>query len=160
MEVVVNKKSRRTESKARPRADLDNFDPLDRGRAASLADEGGASAAATEKQERPSPNRSMLFELSIMPLGEVHMSDELAQILETIDRSGLPYQLTPGSTVIEGSWEEVLPVIRACHAAARRSSRHVITSLRIEDDEGQANKIRSNVESVQAKATRELETSL
>ncbi|HEY7514488.1 MAG TPA: thiamine-binding protein, partial [Vicinamibacteria bacterium] len=127
--------------------------PLDTDRAASLADEGGASAAATETQERhQTDGASMLFELSILPLGEVHMSDEIAEVLEVVERSGLPFKLGPGSTYIEGTWDEVVPVIRACHACARRASRHVITTVRIEDDEGQPDKIRSNVESVEAKA--------
>jgi len=138
----------------------EGLNPLDKDRAASLADEGGVSAATTEMREVELSGASMLFELSITPLGDVHLSDEIAQILEVIDRSGLPYQLTPGSTYIEGSWDEVLPVIRACHESARRSSRHVITSVRIEDDGGEPNKIRRNVESVQDKASADLETSL
>jgi uncharacterized protein (TIGR00106 family) len=145
----------------RPRARSRLGAPLDKDRAASLADEGGVSAAATETQEAElSREGSMLFELSITPLGDVHLSEEIAQILEVIESSGLPYQLTPGSTYIEGTWDEVLPVIRACHDTARRSSRHVITSLRIEDDEGETNKIRRNVESVQEKTDSGLESSL
>jgi uncharacterized protein (TIGR00106 family) len=144
-----------------PAPGTEGLNPLDKDRAASLADEGGVSAATTETQEvELARGPSMLFELSITPLGDVHLSDEIAQILEVIDRSGLPYQLTPGSTYIEGSWDEVLPIIRACHESARRSSRHVITSLRIEDDAGEPNKIRRNVESVQDKTSADLETSL
>jgi uncharacterized protein (TIGR00106 family) len=159
----VSAKSRNAESLTAmsPPPGTEGLNPLDTDRAASLADEGGVSAATTEAQEGESPRRpSMLFELSIMPLGEVHMSDEIAEVLDVIERSGLPYQLAPGSTYIEGTWDEVLPVIRDCHARARRSSRHVITWVRVEDDEGQPNKIRRNVESVQQKAGRKLETSL
>jgi uncharacterized protein (TIGR00106 family) len=95
----------------------------------------------------------VLFELSIIPLGgDTHLSDELAEVLTVIDESGLPYVLGPGSTCIEGSWDEVMPVVRACHDRARKASTHVITALKIEDDEGQRNKIRRNVESVEAKA--------
>jgi uncharacterized protein (TIGR00106 family) len=145
----------------RPAPGTEGLNRLDEDRAASLADEGGVSAAATETQDRDgSEGASMLFELSILPLGEVHMSDEIAEVLEVIERSGLPYKLGPGSTYIEGTWDQVLPVIRACHACARGASRHVITSVRIEDDEGQPNKIRGNVESVEAKAGHKLERSL
>jgi uncharacterized protein (TIGR00106 family) len=159
----VTAKSRSTEplTSPSPAPGTEGLNPLDKDRAASLADEGGVSAATAEAQEAElSRGASMLFELSIMPLGDVHLSDEIAQILEVIESSGLPYQLTPGSTYIEGSWDEVLPVIRACHDTARRSSRHVITSVRIEDDEGEPNKIRRNVESVQEKTDADLETSL
>jgi uncharacterized protein (TIGR00106 family) len=159
----VSARSDKAVSRTRPgpAPGTEGLSPLDTDRAASLADEGGASAAATETQERDrSEGASMLFELSILPLGEVHMSDEIADVLDVIERSGLPYKLSPGSTYIEGTWDQVLPVIRACHACARGASRHVITWVRIEDDEGQPNKIRSNVESVEAKAGHKLERSL
>jgi uncharacterized protein YqgV (UPF0045/DUF77 family) len=95
----------------------------------------------------------MLFELSVIPLGgDIHLSDELAEVIAVVEKSGLPYLLGPGSTCIEGSWEGAMPVIRACHEQARRSSRHVITLLKVEDDAGQTGKIRSNVLSVAEKA--------
>lgn len=142
--------------------------PLDRDRAGSLADEGGASAASVETQDKVEQTRTeartgdahgtLLFELSVLPIGgDIHLSDELARVLEVVDRSGLSYQLGPGSTCIEGEWERVLPVIRACHEEARRASPHVVTLLRIEDDQGQRDKIRTNVESVEAKVGKPLE---
>jgi uncharacterized protein YqgV (UPF0045/DUF77 family) len=95
----------------------------------------------------------MLFDISVIPLGgDIHLSDELAGVLAVIDRSGLPYQLGPGSTCIEGEWDEAMPLILDCHREARRTSKHVITLIKVEDDEGQRGKIRSNVESVEAKA--------
>jgi len=101
----------------------------------------------------------MLFEISVIPLGgDTHLSDELAPVLSLIDRSGLSYQLGPGSTCIEGEWDEAMDLIRACHREARRRSQHVITLIKIEDDEGQHDKIRSNVASVEEKAGRPLET--
>jgi uncharacterized protein YqgV (UPF0045/DUF77 family) len=173
----------------------------DRDRAASLADEGGASAATVEKQSqsqalpavspaepdfteadtqplgrRPSaraqtrPRRaaaieplpgsgSMLFELSVLPVGgDSNMSDELARVLSVIDGSGLPYRFGPSSTAIEGSWDAVMPVIRACHQRARESSSHVVTLIQIEDDAGQPDKLRRNVASVERKAGRDLDT--
>jgi uncharacterized protein (TIGR00106 family) len=141
---------------------------LDRDRAGSLADEGGASAATVESQDKVAQTRTeakngdsqgtMLFELSVLPIGgDIHLSDELARVLQVVDRSGLRYQLTAGTTYIEGPWEKVLPVIRECHDEARRASPHVVTLLRIEDDQGQQGKIRTNVESVEAKVGKSLE---
>jgi uncharacterized protein (TIGR00106 family) len=101
----------------------------------------------------------MLFEVSVIPLGgDTHMSDELADVLSVIDRSGLPYQLGPGSTCIEGDWDEVISVLRDCHREARRKSRHVVTLVKIEDEEGQSGKLVSNVTSVEDKAGRPLAT--
>lgn len=36
-----------------------------------------------------------------------------------IAQSGLPYQLTPMGTIIEGEWEAVMAVVGACFAAMR-----------------------------------------
>jgi uncharacterized protein (TIGR00106 family) len=152
---------------------------LDRERAASLADEGGVAGAIVERQDdlEPGPaasisggarsesrsgserEASMLFEVSVIPLGgDIHLSDELAGVLSVVDRSGLPYQLGPGSTCIEAEWDEAMALIRECHREARRSSKHVITLIKVEDDDGQRGKIRSNVQAVEAKAGRPLET--
>ena len=101
----------------------------------------------------------MLFEISLIPVGgDVHTSLDLAEVLTLIDNSGLPYQLGPGSTCIEGEWDEAMALVRACHQEARRHSRHVVTIIKVEDDEGQRDKLRSNVASVQEKAGRPLET--
>ena len=103
----------------------------------------------------------MLVELSVMPIGgDSHTSRKLAEILKLIDASGLPYQLTPTATCIEGKWEEVMPIIRQCHNRVRQSSPHVITMIQIEDEEGADDKLRRNVASVEEKAGRPLQRTI
>jgi uncharacterized protein (TIGR00106 family) len=94
----------------------------------------------------------MLVELSIIPVGSsAHVSSELAKVLRLIDTSGLAYQLTPSGTCIEGEWEEVMPLIHQCHTRARKASPHVVTLIKIEDDEGERHKLTRNVTSVEEK---------
>jgi uncharacterized protein (TIGR00106 family) len=94
----------------------------------------------------------MLVELSIIPLGRgVHLSDEIAEVLELVDASGLPYQLTPSGTCIEGEWEEVMALVRRCHERARELSSHVVTTIEIEDDGEARDKLTRNVTSVEEK---------
>lgn len=103
----------------------------------------------------------MLVGLSIMPIGgDSHTSEKLADILKLIDASGLSYQLTPTATCIEGNWEEVMAVVRQCHDRVRRSSPHVITMIKIEDEEGADDKLRRNVSSVEEKAGRPLQRTI
>jgi uncharacterized protein (TIGR00106 family) len=93
----------------------------------------------------------MLIEFSIIPLGrDPHISEEIAEALRVLDEAGLPYQLTPSATCVEGEWDTVMPVIRRCHARVRELSPHVITSIKIEDD-GEDNKLLQNVTSVEEK---------
>ena len=99
----------------------------------------------------------MLIELSVLPLGgDTHLSDEIAEALKIVDDSGLPYQLTPSGTCIEGEWDEVMTVVRRCHERMLQSSPHVVTTVRIEDDQGATDKLRRNVASVEEKAGRRL----
>ncbi|HMA16978.1 MAG TPA: MTH1187 family thiamine-binding protein, partial [Thermoanaerobaculia bacterium] len=91
----------------------------------------------------------MLAELSIVPLGRgEHLSSALAEVLDVVDRSGIRYKFTPCGTCLEGTWDEVLDVVSRAHARARQTSRHVLTTLRIEDEEGENDKLTRNVTSV------------
>jgi uncharacterized protein (TIGR00106 family) len=99
----------------------------------------------------------MLVELSIIPLGRgEHLSSALAEVLDVVDRSGIRYKFTPCGTCLEGSWDEVMDVVGRAHARARQTSRHVLTTLRIEDEEGENDKLTRNVTSVEEKLGRPL----
>jgi len=95
----------------------------------------------------------MLADLTIIPIGHSpHTSHVLADVLKTVKESGLAYQLTPTSTCIEGSWDDIVAVAKRCHQIARTGAPHVVTTLRFEDDEVTQNKLRSNLDSVEEKA--------
>jgi uncharacterized protein (TIGR00106 family) len=99
----------------------------------------------------------MLAELSIVPLGVgEHLSGPLAEVLDIVDRSGVRYKLTPSGTCLEGEWDEVMGVVKQCHAQVRRHSRHVMTTIRIEDEEGEDNKLVRNITSIEEKLGRQL----
>ncbi|HEY7910664.1 MAG TPA: MTH1187 family thiamine-binding protein [Blastocatellia bacterium] len=99
----------------------------------------------------------MLVELSIIPLGRgTHLSQDLASILKIIDESGVRYALTPSGTCLEGDWDEVIDIVKRCHDQARKLSTHVMTTLRIEDEEGATDKLNENIASVERAAGREL----
>src|SRR5215510_13449030 len=94
----------------------------------------------------------MLVEFSIIPLGnDIHISSEVAEALKIVDASGLPYQLTPAGTCLEGEWEEVMTIIRLCHDRVRKFSPHVITSIKIEDEQDAKDKLTRNVTAVEEK---------
>jgi uncharacterized protein YqgV (UPF0045/DUF77 family) len=76
--------------------------------------------------------------------------------MKIIDDSGLRYALTPSGTCIEGDWDEVMALVKHCHQQARKSSAHVLTTVRIEDEEGASDKLTENIASVERAAGREL----
>ena len=99
----------------------------------------------------------MLAELSIVPLGRgEHLSAALAEILDVIDRSGIRYKFTPSGTCVEGTFDEVMEVVRLAHGKAREGSRHVFTTIRVEDEAGENDKLTHNVTSVEEKLGRQL----
>ena len=101
----------------------------------------------------------MLAELSIVPVGgNPHSSAELAKVLKLIEKSGLAYQLTPSATCIEGEWEEIMPLIRQCHERARKDSAHVVTFIKLEEDDGERDKLIRNITSVEEKMGHRLTT--
>jgi uncharacterized protein (TIGR00106 family) len=100
----------------------------------------------------------MLIALSIVPLGgDSQTSDELVEVLKIIDESGLPYQLTPSATCIEGDWDEVMSVVKKCHERVTEMSAHVITTIKIEDERGATDKLTKNIASLEEKLGRKLE---
>ena len=95
----------------------------------------------------------MLADLSIIPVGRSpHTSDTLASVLKIIKDSGLAYQLTPTSTCIEGSWDEIMAVVRRCHEVARDETPHVVTLLKLESDDRSLDKMNNNIASVEEQA--------
>ena len=95
----------------------------------------------------------MLADLAIIPVGgDSHLSGVLADVLKAVEASGLDYQFTPTATCIEGTWDQVTELAKHCHAIARKSSPHVVTMLRIEDDGSEESKLKHNIESVEARA--------
>jgi uncharacterized protein (TIGR00106 family) len=99
----------------------------------------------------------MLVELSVTPLGHgTHLSKDVAEVLRIIDDSGLPYCLTPSGTCIEGGWDEVMELVKRCHHKARSLSNHVLTTLRMEDEEGATDKLNDNIAAVERAAGRPL----
>ena len=101
----------------------------------------------------------MLAELSIIPVGgNPHSSAELAKVLKLVEKSGLPYQLTPSATCIEGEWDQIMPLIRQCHERARKDSAHIVTFIKLEEDDGERDKLTRNVTSVEEKMGHRLNT--
>jgi uncharacterized protein (TIGR00106 family) len=95
----------------------------------------------------------MIAEFTIIPIGSGEsLSPFVAECLKIVKASGLRYELTATCTIIEGEYDEVMRVIGECHKKVRSMSRRVVTSIRIDDREGESNAIERKVRSVEEKA--------
>lgn len=95
----------------------------------------------------------MIADLTIIPVGgDAHTSSVLADVLKAVEASGLDYRLTPTTTCIEGTWDQLTAIAKKAHEIARKTSPHVVTMLRIEDDGVEEGKLKKNIESVELHA--------
>ncbi|MGQ9699499.1 MAG: MTH1187 family thiamine-binding protein [Candidatus Bipolaricaulaceae bacterium] len=91
----------------------------------------------------------ILAEFSIAPIGAGEsLSAYVAECLRIVKESGLPYELTAMGTIIEGDWDQVMAVIKACHMAMRKRCRRVSTLIKIDDREAPPGRIKAKVKSV------------
>jgi uncharacterized protein (TIGR00106 family) len=92
----------------------------------------------------------VLLEFSMAPLtkGE-SVSAYVARSLDIIDRSGLPYQLTPMGTIIEGEWDEVMDVVTRCFKAMQADCDRVGTNIKVDFRAGPGGRLKSKVATVE-----------
>ena len=101
----------------------------------------------------------ILLEFSMSPLNQGDsVSEYVSRSLEIIDQSGLPYRLNPMGTVIEGPWDQVMGVVKACLDRMRQDCDRVSTIVKIDYRKGQTGRLESKVESVQKKLGKKLST--
>jgi uncharacterized protein (TIGR00106 family) len=101
----------------------------------------------------------LLAELSIWPMDKgVSVSPYVARAIDIIDRSGLPYQLGPLGTCIEGEWAEVMAVVQQCYEALAVDCDRVSCTLKMDWRRGPGGRIASKVRSVEEKLGRKLST--
>jgi uncharacterized protein (TIGR00106 family) len=91
----------------------------------------------------------MTADLTIIPVGGgAHLGTVLADVLREIRRQGIVYQLTGTTTCLQGSWDEITAVAKACHAIGRSHTAHIVTLIRIEDDALGGNELQASIDSV------------
>ena len=101
----------------------------------------------------------VLLEFAMSPVGHGEsMSRQVARIIDLIDRSGVPYQLTPMGTILEGDWEQVMGVVTDCFRALQADCRRIGMNLKMDWRAGDATRLHSKVEAVEAKVGRKLRT--
>lgn len=103
----------------------------------------------------------MLFQLTMFPTGGkrqgVSVSEHVSKVIDVIDKSGLPYKLTPMATCIEGSWDEVMPVIDKARKRLRRlGHERIYISITIDDRKGAKKRLEGKIESIENRLKRKV----
>ncbi len=101
--------------------------------------------------------KTILLEFSMSPLTQGDsVSKYVSRSLDIIDKSGLPYRLNPMGTVIEGSWDEVMAVVKACWEKMREDCDRISTIVKIDYRKGKTGRLASKVASVEEKLGRKM----
>ncbi len=98
-----------------------------------------------------------MAEITIVPVGVgASVSDYVAEALKVVKRSGLKYQLTPTSTVIEGDLDELFRVLKEMHESPfAKGAPRVVTVIKIDDRRDKAITMDYKVRVVEEKLRRE-----
>lgn len=95
---------------------------------------------------------SVLVDLSIFPLDKGDsLSAHVARALKIIRDSGLPYEIGPMGTSLEGEWDEVVGVVNNCFQELKKDCDRVYVALKMDYRKGPSGRIESKVMSVQEK---------
>lgn len=95
---------------------------------------------------------SVLVDLSIFPLDKGDsLSAHVARAVEIIRDSGLPYEIGPMGTSLEGEWDQVMGVVNNCFQELKKECDRVYVALKMDYRKGPSGRIESKVRSVQEK---------
>jgi uncharacterized protein (TIGR00106 family) len=99
----------------------------------------------------------VLLEFSMSPLDKGEsLSPYVARSLDLIDKSGLPYQLTPMGTIVEGEWDQAMALVTACFQTMSRDCDRISTSIKIDYRAGKSGRLKSKIQAVESRLGRTL----
>ena len=94
----------------------------------------------------------MLAEFTVVPIGVGEsLSKYVTKSMELIKASGLPYRMNPMGTVVEGSFDEIMALVRKCHMRMLEDANRVVTTIKMDDRKGKVGALDKKIESVQQK---------
>lgn len=77
----------------------------------------------------------MIIELSVIPIGVgPSLSEYVADVMNVIEKSGLKFESHSMGTNIECGWDDLIPLVKACHDVLREKGvQRISTTVRISE---------------------------
>jgi uncharacterized protein (TIGR00106 family) len=95
---------------------------------------------------------SVIIEFSIFPMDKGEsLSPYVARAIKMIHNSGLPYELNPMGTCVEGEWSEVMALLDRCFQELEKDCNRISLTLKADYRKGPSGRLKSKVKSVQEK---------
>jgi uncharacterized protein (TIGR00106 family) len=90
----------------------------------------------------------MIADFSIAPVGKGEsLSADVAEAFKIIAASGVTHEHHAMGTNLEGDWDEVMAVIKACRERMLQSAGRVSISIKIDDRRGAVGRLQAKVPS-------------
>lgn len=99
----------------------------------------------------------VLAEFAMFPTDKGEsVSQWVSQVIDTIDKSGITYKLTPMGTVLEGSWDEVFGVITKCFKILEPQCNRINTSIKVDYRKGDETRMKSKINKIESLLQKEI----
>ena len=99
----------------------------------------------------------VLLEFSMAPVGQGEsVSAHVARVIDLIDRSGLPYQLTPMGTIVEGEWDEVMGLVTRCFKMLEAEFSRINVQMKVDYRDAPGGRLKAKTARIQERLGREL----
>ena len=94
----------------------------------------------------------MLCAFSISPIGVGEsVSEQVAEVVRLVRESGLPNETNAMFTNVEGEWDEVMALVRACTMKVAESAPRVSVVIKIDHRAGVTGALQHKVEAIEAR---------
>lgn len=92
----------------------------------------------------------MLFGITLYPLGlDVEsIARPVADFIDEIEDAVLPYQVTALETLVEGEWDQVMPVVQRAYERLLRKHGRAFLDIRVDEHVGVRGRLREAVDDV------------
>lgn len=95
-------------------------------------------------------SEEMLFTFTVIPAsGGDEIVEPVSRAVEAIAESGLDYQVTGSCTLVEGTWDEVMPVFEECVHELTEEFDRAYASITVDHHRGESGRLRSSVDAVE-----------
>jgi uncharacterized protein (TIGR00106 family) len=92
----------------------------------------------------------LLAEFSLTPLDKGEsVSPFVSRSIDIIDKSGVPYKLGPMGTCVEGEWDQVFGVIKACFDRMSEDCSRVSLAIKVDYRKGKSGRLDSKIATVE-----------
>ncbi|MBN1931007.1 MAG: MTH1187 family thiamine-binding protein [Desulfobacterales bacterium] len=95
---------------------------------------------------------SVIIDLAVFPMDKgTSLSPYVAEMVNIIKKSNLPYKFGPMGTSIEGEWNEVMALVNQCFEGLKKDCDRIYMTIKADYRKGVSGRIEGKLKSVENK---------